>query len=315
MGRKSLEMGAVAARPGPYRIQVAAALAGTPPTTLRAWERRYGVPVPRRTASAYRLYSAEDVAQVRRMSELVAEGLPPSDAARTVLAGADAGSELGATETTDPRDVARERILSAVARWDGEAIDAELARISYLLSPQSLFSGVLSPLLVAVGERWERGQLSVAQEHLLSEKVEHLLRGQLRTLARPDGPLLLAACVAGEEHVLGLLGAALGFAANGWRIVVLGAATPPDAIGDAIRTMKPRLVGLSVMRSDARVRASFRQYARAIGSRPWVVGGRATEGIAAAVEAAGGRIALPLGPAWNGQLREWLHERPRRRAP
>ena len=52
---------------GPFRINVAAELCGVPAATLRAWERRYGIPVPRRTPSAYRLYTAEDVEQINRV--------------------------------------------------------------------------------------------------------------------------------------------------------------------------------------------------------------------------------------------------------
>ena len=41
---------------GPYRIHVVAEMTGIPAATLRAWERRYGIPSPERTASGYRLY-------------------------------------------------------------------------------------------------------------------------------------------------------------------------------------------------------------------------------------------------------------------
>jgi DNA-binding transcriptional MerR regulator len=295
--------------PGPYRIQVAAELSNTPPATLRAWERRYGVPVPQRTASAYRLYSAEDIALIRRMSDLVAGGVSPSEAARIVLAGATIPPDAGTTSPLDPRDIASERILSAIERWDGDAIDAELARLSYLFDPQSLFVRVLSPLLVEVGKRWERGELSIAQEHLLSEKLELLLRAQLRALDRRDGPLVLATCVDREDHVLGLLGAALRFATSGCRVVVLGTATPAEALGHAVRSMSPRLVGLSVTRVPGDAKSVFKSYARAIGKTPWVVGGPAAEKLTDAIEGAGGRVASPSAAGFSQQLREWLRSR------
>jgi len=304
--RKSADQDEPNVGPGPYRIQVAAELSKTPAATLRAWERRYGVPVPQRTASAYRLYSAEDVALIKRMSELVLGGMPPSDAARLVLSNTAHGADTVAREPVDPGEIACERILGAVERWDGDAIDAELARISYLFDAQSLLQRVLSPLLVEVGKRWERGVLSVAQEHLLSEKIELLLRAQLRALDRRDGPLVLAACIDREDHVLGLLGVALRFATSGCRVVVLGAATPADALGDAVRSMTPRLVGLSVTRVPADPKAAFKPYARAIGDTPWIVGGPAAEKVRPAVESAGGQIASSAGPGWNQQLREWL---------
>lgn len=299
------------AGPGPYRIQVAAELSGTAPATLRAWERRYGVPVPRRTASAYRLYTAEDVALIRRMSELVASGTAPSDAARIVLAGLPPAHTDQALPdpTQDPRDLAIDRILGALQRWDSDAIDLELARISYLVDAQSLFVRVLTPLLVEVGKRWESGELSVAQEHLLSEKIELLLRAQLRSLERRDGPLALAACVDEEEHVIGLLGAALRLSGSGWRVAILGAATPPNAIGQAVRSMAPRLVGLSVTRPPRQPKTLFKQYAKAIGDTPWVVGGPGAAEVEDAVTAAGGQIAAPAGAAWNQQMREWSRGR------
>lgn len=303
--RKALREGEPSVGPGPYRIQVAAELSGIPAATLRAWERRYGVPVPRRTASAYRLYGSEDVAIIRRMADLVAGGMPPSEAARAVLANASTQADPVDPGPTDPRDIASERIMAAVERWDGDAIDTELARIAYLFDAQSLFTRVLSPLLVEVGKRWERGELSIAQEHLLSEKMELLLRSQLRALERADGPLVLAACVEREEHVLGLLGAAVRFATSGWRVAILGAATPPEALGDAVRRMTPRLVGLSITRPPSDAKKVFKLYARAIGRTPWVVGGPGAERVRDAVEAAGGQIVAASGPAWNQQLREW----------
>src|SRR5689334_8496835 len=116
---------------GPYRIQLAAELCGVMPATLRAWERRYGIPVPRRTASAYRLYSADDVELVRRMRELVDGGVPPAEAARTVRASAGAliSSRITAGDG-DGLELARSRLIAATQRYDAQAIDAELTRLS-----------------------------------------------------------------------------------------------------------------------------------------------------------------------------------------
>src|SRR3954467_7527104 len=103
--------------PGPYRIQAAAELCGIPAATLRAWERRYGVPVPRRTASAYRLYTREDVELLRRMRDLVEEGVSPAEAARVVL-GSPAPVSEDAPAPIDGLEIAQTRILAAMQRWD-----------------------------------------------------------------------------------------------------------------------------------------------------------------------------------------------------
>ena len=53
---------------------------------LRAWESRYGLLQPVRSAGGFRLYSAADEWRIRRMQAHLAEGLSAAEAARTVLA-------------------------------------------------------------------------------------------------------------------------------------------------------------------------------------------------------------------------------------
>ncbi|RME39575.1 MAG: MerR family transcriptional regulator, partial [Thermoflexia bacterium] len=48
---------------------------GVSAPTLRAWERRYGLPRPQRTPSGRRLYSRRDIETVRWMAQRVAEGM------------------------------------------------------------------------------------------------------------------------------------------------------------------------------------------------------------------------------------------------
>lgn len=296
---------------GPYRIQIAAELCGVLPATLRAWERRYGVPIPRRTASAYRLYSADDVELIRRMRELVEGGVSPAEAARSVLASAApiAGNDTAPTSAaraSDGLELARARLILATQRYDAIAIDAELTRLSLLLDAQTLYEKVLGPVIVEVGQRWHAGTISIAQEHLLSERIETTLRAALRTLERPDGPVALLACVEAESHVLGLLGAALRFASSGARVVTLGAVTPPSAIADAVATMGPRVIGLSVATMPKNPRPLFKAYAKACGSVPWVVGGTSATSVEDDVREAGGLVARGSATEWQGQVRDWL---------
>ena len=291
---------------GPYRIQAAAQMCGIPATTLRAWERRYGIPVPRRTATAYRLYAAEDVALVRRMKELVDEGVAPAEAARVVLGAAVSAPAAEPGASTDALELAQQRVLAATLRWDAAGVDMELARLSMLLDAQTLYEKVVSPLVAEIGRRWERGEVSIAQEHLLMERLELAVRASLRALERQEGPLVLLACVDLEQHVLGMLGAALRFAASGARTVTLGAMTPPSAIAEAVRNMAPRMVGLSVSVVPAGARALFKAYGKGCGETPGVVGGAGAESVRDAVESAGGIIAAGASSQWSAQIRDWL---------
>src|SRR5690606_33055867 len=118
---------------GRYRIQSVAEMTGVSAATLRAWERRYGVPTPRRSHAAYRLYSDQDVAIIRRVRELCDAGMAPSEAARNVLAASDDLIEAALIET-DTDDLAVQRIVDAVERFDPGRLDA-VVRSTLFLGP------------------------------------------------------------------------------------------------------------------------------------------------------------------------------------
>lgn len=299
---------------GPLRIHAVAELLGVPSTTLRAWERRYGVPTPGRTASAYRLYGPSDIAMLREMQRLCAAGVSTGEAARKALASAPADADAPAE--VNVYDAAADRIIDACRRFDAAAIDAELARASLLGSAHEVYERVLGPALVKIGRMWHEGALSVAQEHLASERVVEKVRAEVRLL-QPVSPsaTVLVACFADEEHALGSLGAALAFVSAGCRTITLGARTPPVAVADVLRTIDVDLVGLSITVAPppARARELLGAYATACGSVPWVVGGTGAAALGDLVREAGGFVAQGDARAWMKHARDWLRG-PRRGA-
>jgi DNA-binding transcriptional MerR regulator len=65
-----------------YGIGAAARLLGVPPSTIRAWEDRYGVVSPQRSPAGRRLYSREEMEHLRFVKQLMDDGVQPSDAHR-----------------------------------------------------------------------------------------------------------------------------------------------------------------------------------------------------------------------------------------
>ncbi len=286
---------------GPTRIQAVAKMTGLSAATLRAWERRYGIPMPVRTDSRYRLYSANDVASIQEMRALCESGVSPSDAANQVR---QRRARLAPQKPTDPFAEARARLLDAAKRFAGDAIDSELVHLAWAAEPIILFERVVEPLLVEVGEQWERGEVSIAAEHFLSERIESLLRSTLRMQSRGKTGLALLACVEGEQHVNGLLGLGLKLSALGLGVEVLGASTPPSAIEDVLQALRPRFVGLSCSITPPAPAKMFQAYARACGKVPWVVGGAGVRTIPDVIERAGG-TAAPTADSWQRAVKKW----------
>lgn len=117
----------------PLRIGEVAQLTGMSVPALRAWERRYGVPSPVRTAGGQRLYTRDDVERVRAVQGLVAGGWSVAGAARHVTAppGQDAVEQDLAPSTTArgaPVDAAvagkREALVNRLAALDAYGVVA-----------------------------------------------------------------------------------------------------------------------------------------------------------------------------------------------
>lgn len=216
---------------------------GISPELLRAWERRYGLLQPTRSAGGLRLYSADDVARVRAMKEHLAEGFAAAEAAALATRTSDGG------ETATP--AAKDELAAALSSFDENAAHAAFDSLLARLSLDSLLRDVVLPYLHELGERWEAGEVTVAQEHYAST----LLRGRLLGLARGWGhglgPSAVLACAPGEQHDLGLLAFGLALRARGWRIVYLGADTPIASIADAARACDPDVVVVSATTARA----------------------------------------------------------------
>ena len=65
-----------------YNIKAVAQMVGLLPVTLRAWERRYGLPSPSRGGQGYRLYSEHDLQTLRWLKQQLEAGMNIGQAAQ-----------------------------------------------------------------------------------------------------------------------------------------------------------------------------------------------------------------------------------------
>jgi DNA-binding transcriptional MerR regulator len=223
---------------GMLRIGELSKRSGVSPELLRAWERRYGLLRPTRSAGGLRLYSPADVERVRVMRQHLAEGLAAAEAAALALR-----TGTGAAAALSPMAV-REDLAAALDRFDEAQAQAILDRLLAAATIDTLLSEVVMPYLHELGERWESGEASVAQEHFASG----VLRGRLLGLARGwglgVGPAAVLACLPGEQHDLGLIAFGLALRSRGWRIFYLGPDAPIETVEQASDELQPSLVVL-----------------------------------------------------------------------
>jgi excisionase family DNA binding protein len=135
-------------------------------------------------------------------------------------------------------------------------------------------------LLTVVGERWERGELTVAHEHLVSAALERALAQIADTLPVPrTAPRCVLASVAGDVHTLGLSMAEVCLREMSWSSEWLGAPTATAHVLEHLRSRDIQMVALSASLWSSNKRALARE-AKVIGEAcrqarvPLVVGGR-----------------------------------------
>lgn len=212
-----------------YPISTVSMLTGVNPVTLRAWERRYGLIKPYRTDSGHRLYRASDVERIREILRLMDEGIPvgridaalqyQSEPAPTAQAHADVWSSH------------RERMVDAVTRFDEAGLEAVYSEAMGLYPVDVVTRMLLLPLLRTLGERWVSAEGSVAEEHFFSLYLRNKLGARFHHRStHANGPRILAACLPGEHHEIGLLLFALAAHDRGCNVTLLGADMPLEEL-------------------------------------------------------------------------------------
>ncbi|MGZ4300031.1 MAG: MerR family transcriptional regulator [Gaiellaceae bacterium] len=228
---------------GLLRIGELSRRSGVSPELLRAWERRYGLLEPTRSTGGLRLYSAADLGRVRAMQQHLAEGLAAAEAAALAAA-----AEPRADQAVAFSPVAARRDLDvSLSAFDEARAHAVLDELLSTATLDSILSDVLIPFLRELGKRWERGEITVAQEHFASSVLRGRLLGLARGWDRGIGPRVLLSCAPGEQHDLGLVAFGLALRARGFRILYLGADTPIESVAEAARAAHPHAVVVSAV--------------------------------------------------------------------
>ncbi|MBK8796480.1 MAG: MerR family transcriptional regulator [Anaerolineales bacterium] len=207
-----------------YNIKAVVQSTSISPSTLRAWERRYNMCKPQRSESGYRLYSDRDVAVIRWLKAQVDAGMSISQAVSwlqslTDQAAPDEQTTLPdptgrAVETPAPTALSRleledfsrfqERVLLGLLNYNEDGAESALAHAFTLYPVEHVGEHIIMPVLVEIGERWHRGELSITREHYATNYLMQRLAAILRTVPNATvRPIIWVGCAPGELHEIG----------------------------------------------------------------------------------------------------------------
>jgi len=113
---------------------------------------------------------------------------------------------------------------------------------------EDIYEQVIKKALYTVGEKWKKGLLSVATEHLASAIVESILNEIYFTIISKVriNKTVVATCVQNEFHQIGVKMVADVFEMHGWNAHLLGADTPTNDLIDFISKNKPDILAVSM---------------------------------------------------------------------
>jgi DNA-binding transcriptional MerR regulator len=256
-GRSTSE-GAEATDAAGVSVADAARRIGVATSTLRTWERRYGLQPSGRTHGGHRRYSAADLAALQRLRQLIDTGMPTASAA--VLA-TSAYTERRPKPAQPPAGAERQahRFAVAVEELDAPSAVAAASRIIERLGVLAAWTEVFTPHLQAAGEHWESTGEGVEREHLGAAAIRGAL---VRYTVRREGgvtdrPRLLAAAAPTEGHSLPLEALAAALTDYGIGSVVLEM-LPPIALHAAVHDIEPAVLVLWARSPDTRDDALLR---------------------------------------------------------
>lgn len=282
-----------------YNIRQASIRSGVSVPLIRAWERRYGVVKPQRTASGYRLYDEDAISTLVRVRQLVDSGWTPSEASRALLAGEVAPATAGlpallSASALPHRDMLVRRFVEAAVHLDVAAVGAVLDEMLAQGSYEAIVDELLMPAAAGLGSAWSEGRLEVAGEHAASAALERRLSALFEAAAVPRAPLIMVGLPPGSRHALGALAFAVAVRRRGIEVLWLGADVPVDSWVRVATEVPLRVVVVGVVTSADRKPAL--QVAQALRQAPH-----------APVLAAGGK-----GARWQAGARAGLTPLPER---
>lgn len=270
-----------------YNLKAVLKETGLKADTLRAWERRYGLPSPERSAGGHRLFSQRDIDTLKWLIARQEEGLSISRAVdmwRSIqeedqdpLQVMPIGTPLSPTSLPAGSAVEdlRHAWIDACKAFDENRAEQLLTQAFAQFSPETVCLEILVKGLSEIGEGWYQGEISVQQEHLASALALRRVEALLAASPPPTYPgNILILCPPNDEHTFSPLVLTYLLRRRGRMAIFLGANVPLQRFEETLNSLKPQLVIITAQ--DLRTAASLVRFHEILGPKdiPLTYGGR-----------------------------------------
>ena len=205
-------------------------LCGIKAHTLRIWEQRYNLFVPKRKDSQHRIYDNDDLKQLLRISFLYHNGWKISKIAG--LSSGQVAEEVRKSEITNTTyKTFIIQLIEAAVDFDEISFVEILNQLTAKLGFEKCITDICYPYLNRIGMLWVTNNIIPAQEHFSSYIIQNRIIAETNKLSiNNEAPTLLLFSPKGEYHELPLLFIFYILRKNGWSVVYLGASITKEVI-------------------------------------------------------------------------------------
>lgn len=265
-----------------YNINLVIQETGVKEDTLRAWERRYGLPKPHRSQGGHRLFSEYDIETIKWLQGRLNDGVRIGQAVKLWQQRSLAPDAISARGSFDPdspggrtMEDLRDRWVNACLAYDERSAEDILRKAFAIQSANVVCDQILRAGLSRVGEMWYQNQVTVQQEHFTSEMVIRQLHSLIHAAPLPwRGKNIIICNPSGESHTIPNLLFALNLREQGYAVYNLGANVPLENLNETLRRFKVDLVISSAAQVTSLI--ELREFARTVieASKHFAFGGR-----------------------------------------
>lgn len=225
-----------------YSIKDIEKMSGIKAHTIRMWERRFGLVIPKRTDTNIRYYSDEDLRDILNISILNQNGLKISKIAKLTK---EELREKVANLLDNPNEYGHviDAMLISMIEIDEAAFNKSFSGAWHEYGFENLIEKIMFPFLERIGILWQTNSIKPAQEHfiinLLRQKIIATIDKEIALETQGEDKIIFF-LPEGELHEVGLLFYSYIAHKEGFKVVYLGASVPIDDLKEVQRATEAK---------------------------------------------------------------------------
>lgn len=236
-----------------YFIKDVENITGIKAFTIRVWEQRYGMLVPKRTDTNIRYYEEEDLKYMMNVALLNHHGYKISKIAEMNREEVQRRT-LHISENNSSYQNQVQSLTNAMIAFDEKEFNKILSINILKLGMMETMTEIIFPFLQHVGILWLSGSINVAHEHFITNLVKQRLYvsiDQITTPKIPEAKKFILFLPNGENHELSLLFASYILKTRGHEVIYVGSSTPVDDLNQLCKVHKPDVLFCAITNANS----------------------------------------------------------------